>query len=124
MALSDEPLDGEGQQPGGETVPAVQNARRVGAVVWGGEASDRDVLRLAQADGVQQADVLGFYVLRVIPQWLRDRTLSDTRDEKLLGLVDRQLARSLRSLGIAKAPFTDFGGWADWYRRTNHKAIG
>jgi hypothetical protein len=67
---------------------------------------------------------LGLYVLRVIPQWLRDRTISGTRDEKLPELVERQLSRSLNGLGIAKPPFTDFGGWADWYRSTNHKLIG
>jgi hypothetical protein len=101
LALADEPLDGEGQQPGGETIPALQNARRIGAAVWGGEANDREVLRLAQVDGVKHADVLGFYVLRVIPQWLRDGTLAATSDEKLPELVERQLARSLRALGIA-----------------------
>ncbi len=124
MALADEPLDGAGQQPGGETVPALQSARRGGAVVWGGEPNDRDVLRLAQAQGIKQADVLGVYVLRVVPQWLRDGTLSGTSDEKLAGLVDRQLARSLRSLGISAPAFSDFGGWADWYRRINRKTIG
>lgn len=124
MALADEPLNAEKQQPGGETVPAIQGARRVGAKVWGGEANDTDVLRLAQANGIEQADVLGFYVLRVIPQWLRDGTLSGVRDAKLPGLVDRQLARSLRDLGMAAAPFSDFGGWSEWYRRTNGKLIG
>ena len=124
MALADETLDASGQQPGGETVPALQSARRGGGEVWGGEANDRDVLRLAQANGAKQADVLGFYVLRVIPQWLRDGTLSGTSDATLVELVDRQLGRSTRSLGISEPAFSDFGGWASWYRSTNQKAIG
>jgi hypothetical protein len=123
LALADEPLDAAGQQPNGETVPAVRGAVGVGAKVLGGEANDLDVRLIAQDSGTDPRDVLGFYVLRVIPQWLRDGTLVSTRDPKLAMQVEKQLLRSARDLGLENNVFSGFVAWADWYRNANGKSV-
>ncbi len=123
LALATEALDSDGKQPNGEVVPAVRSAVQMGSKILGGEPSDRDVLRVAKRNGVKSEDVLGFYVLRVIPQWLRDGSLTSTRDPRLANLVEQQLARSARDLGLADQPLSGFASWAQWYRSTNGKPI-
>jgi len=75
--------DAQGLLPEGETVPTVRGALAAGSIIVGGEPSDADVRRIAATRGVSDEDLLGFYVLRVVPQWLSQREfddLSSTRD--------------------------------------------
>ncbi len=123
LALATETLDSDGKQPNGEVVPAVRSAVQMGSKVLGGEASDLDVMRFAKSNGIKPVDVLGFYALRVIPQWLRDGSLASTRDPNLAALVEKQLSRSARDLGLADQTLSGFASWAQWYRSTNGKAI-
>ena len=111
-------------QPGGETVPAVEGARRAGAVVWGGEPSDGDVLALAMEAGVSEADVLGFYALRVVPQWLREREIERPSDPATAPLVEAELADGRQRLGLGPDVLPDFAAWAAWYERTNGRPFG
>lgn len=106
-----------GFQPGGETVPSVRGAVRQGAQVWGGEPEDADVLTYATERGLTRADVLGFYVLRVIPQWLRERQISQPTDPRLTDLIEKELARQRPLLGITSGEIPDAEAWHDWYRR-------
>ncbi len=119
LAYVAEQRERDGVQPGGETVPAVEGALREGATVWGGEPSDRDVLARAVALGVTEADVLGFYVLRVVPQWVSEGVTDGPADSRTAGLVASELAASRARLGLGPGVLPDAGSWAGWYARTN-----
>ena len=80
----------DGFQPSGETVPAERGAIRQGAQIWGGEPDDLNVKRYAMERGIAEADILGFYTLRVVPQWLRERQILTPTDPRLNELVDKE----------------------------------
>ena len=111
-------------QPAGETVPAVQGALREGAVIWGGEPADSDVLALATGFGVSEADVLGFYVLRNVPQWLQERKIERPGDPRTTPLVEAALAKDRAALGLGPDTLPDYASWAAWYERTNGRPFG
>lgn len=122
-ALGGEALDARGRQPSGETVPAIRWARSARAEVWGGETDDVAVKTFVRRYGVSDRDLLGFYVLRVVPQWLREGTISSTRDPKLAELVNRQLIRSGADLQISADVLPDSAAWASWYERVQGKPV-
>lgn len=109
--------------PDGEAGPVVRNAVTVGARVYGGEANDLAVRDLVRRAGIKDIDLLGYYVLRVIPQWMRDGSMSRPDDPKLAELVDKQLRRSAAELGLPSNLMSDFNSFAAWYLRTNGKPL-
>lgn len=58
----------DGFVEGGETVPTTLGARHENAKLWGGEPDDLDIKASVLAEGLSDADLLGFYVLRNVPQ--------------------------------------------------------
>lgn len=123
-ALSDESLDAAGLQPNGETVPTVRGALRHGATLLGGEPEEVDVIERAIGLGVTPQDIAGFYVLRVIPQWLRDGSASGPDDRRMIALIERQLARVRVSFGNRDTGLSTYADWLVWYRRTNGRDFG
>jgi hypothetical protein len=109
---------------GGETVPAVLGARQEGATLWGGEADDSDVKARILASGFAGEDLLGFYVLRNIPQWIQERKIDDAGDPRLQPLVEAALARNREALALPPSALPGFAEWAAWYRRLNGVEIG
>ena len=91
----------QGLLPEGETVPTVRGALASGSIIVGGEPSDADVRRSAAARGVSDEDLLGFYVLRVVPQWLSQREFDDLSSTRATALIDKQLARSRAELKLS-----------------------
>ena len=108
----------------GETVPAVLGARLEGATLWGGEADDRDVKAWIIAQGFSPDDLLGFYVLRNIPQWIAERKIEDAGDARLEALVTQALTRNRQALELPSKVLPSFSGWAAWYQALNQRAIG
>jgi hypothetical protein len=108
----------------GETVPAVLGARQEGAAVWGGEADDRDIKARILAEGFSAEDLLGFYVLRNIPQWIGERRIDHAGDPRLQPLVAAALLRNRESLALPPAVLPGFSEWASWYRALNRRSIG
>lgn len=104
-----------GFQPGGETVPAERGAIAQKAQIWGGEPDDSDVKAYAVAHGGGEADVLGFDVLRALPQWLRERQITTLADPRLSTLVDSELARQRLRLGIDPIILAGSKAWRAWY---------
>lgn len=109
--------------PDAETGPAIRNAVKTGARVYGGEADDLSVRDLSRRAEIADVDLLGYYVLRVIPQWTRDRSISRPDDPQLEKLIDKQLHRSEAELGLRADVMPDFHSFAAWYRRTNGKQL-
>ena len=107
----------------GETGPAVRNAIKVGAPVYGGEADDLAVRDFARNSGIKDLDILGYYILRVIPQWIRDGSIAGPGDPRLIQLVNTQRARSAAELEIASTVMPGFADFESWYQRTNRKPV-
>ena len=109
---------------GGETVPAMQGALAQGAVIYGGEPNDLEIRNGLTASGMTDENLLGFYTLRSIPQWKRERKINNAGDVALKKLVEGDLASNRRRLELTPTILPDFYAWADWYQRINGKPIG
>lgn len=113
----------DGTVPGGETVPTVIGARQQTARLIGGEPEDRDVQRSVAADGVSDVDLLGFAVLRVVPQWIDERRIGNASDPRLAALVTRELIVQRASLGLPDTVLADYRTWLAWYSAVNQKPL-
>jgi hypothetical protein len=115
--------DSEGFVEGGETVPTVLGARDEGATLWGGEPDDLDVKARILAEGFPAEDLLGFYVLRNIPQWIGERKIDHAGDPRLEALATAELARERAALQLAPTVLPGYADWLAWYRASNGKAL-
>lgn len=107
----------------GETVPTVLGARQEGATLWGGEPDDAVVKASLLARRFAAEDLLGFYVLRNIPQWIGERRIDHAGDPRLEPLVAEALARNRAALELPAAVLPGFAEWAAWYEALNRKRI-
>ena len=114
----------QGRQDGGELVAAVRGALAEGAVVWGGEPDDAQIRDALASQGVSSDDVLGFYTLRTVPQWLRERQIATPDDVQTPTLIDAELARNRERLGLPATILPGYAAWSEWYTRTNGKEFG
>jgi hypothetical protein len=116
--------DENGFQMGGETVPAMQGAIAQGAVIFGGELNDSEIGTGLTANGITSENLLGFYCLRSIPQWIRERKIINAGDPPMRKLIESDLVSNRRRLGLDPSVLPDFDAWALWYQHTNGKPIG
>jgi hypothetical protein len=109
---------------GGETVPAVRGALAQGANVWGGEPDDFIIRDSVLSRGFSSQDLLGFYTLRSVPQWIRERKILGLHDSQIRSLIEKELEHNRSRLGFSPSVLPDFAAWAQWYADTNHKEFG
>lgn len=114
----------EGVQEGGETIPAVLGAVKEGAALWGGEPDDADIKARVLAQGIPAEDLLGFYTLRSIPEWVGERKLTNAGDSRLPSLIEKELVRNRQRLALEPTVLSGYPEWASWYRTKNGKQIG
>lgn len=114
--------DANGLLPDGETVPAVREALALQSLLIGGEPSDAEVRRIASQGGVSDEDLLGFYVLRVVPQWLSQRQVDDLTSDPASELISGQLDRSRKELGLATSVLPTADDWRRWRLSRNRGA--
>lgn len=114
----------DGFQEGGETVPAVRGALREGAMLRGGEPDDADIRERVLAQGFSREDLLGFYTLRSVPQWMRERRIENAQDPSMRMLIEDELAWSRERLDFAPDVLPDHDAWAAWYEGVNGKPFG
>jgi hypothetical protein len=112
-----------GFQEGGESVPTVVGAIKEGAELWGGEPEDADLKSRVLAQGFSAEDILGYYVLRVIPQWIRERKVENAGDAGLRALVEEELRRQRAFLRLEETILPNYDSWARWYQGLNAKPI-
>ncbi|GFE79515.1 hypothetical protein GCM10011487_15150 [Steroidobacter agaridevorans] len=105
----------------GEIVPTVRGARDHGAVVWGGEPDDTEVRDRVLARGFTLQDLVGFYTLRSVPQWVREQKITGPDDSRTKQLIEAELERSRSRLQAPADPLSSYASWAQWYERTNGK---
>jgi hypothetical protein len=114
----------DGFVAGGETVPTALGAVKNKAALWGGEPDDRAISAAMVARGLSAADLLGFYALRNIPQWIGERKIENAGDPRLQPLVVAALDRDREALQLPSTTLPGFADWAAWYEGLNHKPIG
>lgn len=113
-----------GFQKEGEIIEAVHGAISLGATVWGGEPEDEYLLKYALSKGFTRTDLVGFYTLRSVPQWIRERRIESAVDPKVRGLVEAELIKSRLRLGIDSRVLPTFETWLSWYSSVNNKEFG
>lgn len=113
----------DGFVEGGETVPTVLGAAQQNAVLLGGEPDDLDIKNHVLARGFSGEDLLGYYILRIVPQWIREREISGGDDRRLIPLVATYLDSDRKALDLPPTTLPDFASWADWYRKKNGKPM-
>lgn len=113
----------DGFVEGGETVPTVLGAQQQAARLWGGETNDLEIKGQVAANGISDKDLLGFYILRSLPQWIGEREIKDAKDRRLPLLVERALARQHDRLQISATTLPDYVQWRAWYEATNGKPL-
>jgi hypothetical protein len=122
LRVTDEKPDAQGLLASGETFPAVRGAIEADSKLLGGEPDDADVRRIASRLGVSDQDLLGFYVLRVVPQWLSQKKFDDLESRSATDLLDLQLERSRQELGLGTDTLKDADAWRSWRLRKNRGA--
>lgn len=113
----------DGFVEGGETVPTVLGAQRQKAALWGGEVDDLVLKEAIRAQGFSEQELLGFYVLRNIPQWIGERKIGNAGDARLRPLVETELARQREKLTLPATVLPGFAQWAAWYQTLNGKSL-
>jgi hypothetical protein len=113
----------DGFVEGGELVPAALGAKAEKATLWGGEPHDLEVKAGLTLRGIPGEDVLGFYVLRNIPQWIGERKLRSAGDPALRGLVEKALSQNREKLQLGPGLLASFDEWSAWYQAKNGKPI-
>lgn len=108
----------------GEIVPTVRGARDRGAIVWGGEPDDTDIRDRVLARGFKRQDLVGFYTLRSVPQWMREQKITGPDDSRTKQLIEAELERSRSRLQAPAEVLSSYASWAQWYEQTNGKAFG
>jgi hypothetical protein len=109
---------------GGEIVPAVKGARARAVNVFGGEPEDADIRDRLVAQGVSTKDLLGFYTLRSIPQWIREEKISSADDPRIVQLIQNELKHNRERLALPATVLPNYLAWTQWYTQLNHKTLG
>jgi len=108
----------------GEIVPAVRQARERGAQVWGGEPDDANIRDRVLAQGFSSRDLLGFYTLRSVPQWISERKIEGAADERVKPLIAAELEHNRQRLALPATVLPEYNAWSEWYAQTNRKDFG
>jgi hypothetical protein len=114
LQIADEKPDANGLLPSGEATPAVVGALKANSELLGGEPDDEDVRRIATRLGISDQDLLGFYVLRVVPQWVSQKKFDDLESREANVFINRQLDRSRKELGLKADLLESADAWRRW----------
>ena len=108
----------------GEFIPAVRGALAQGAQIRGGEPDDGELRDRLLSRGFTREDLLGFYTLRTVPQWVRERRIDGAGDARVNALLESELQHNRTRLGLAASVLPDLAAWKAWYQQTNAKPFG
>jgi hypothetical protein len=109
---------------GGEAVVAIRGARERGADVWGGEPDDAYIRRRVLSQGFSVQDLLGFYTLRSVPQWVRQQKIIGPSDPRVEAYINAELDHNRERLDVPATVLPDHAAWTQWYADTNDKVFG
>lgn len=106
----------DGFWPAGETSYAV--ALSGGLPVIGVEPAEPDILKAVLAQGETLEDLVGFYVVRQVPQWRRQRSLNSITQKELF---ERFVAAVCRDFAVPVA--FNWSQFHTWYRQRNGRTF-
>ena len=101
---------------------SIRQATLSGADFMGGEPTDSDILEAVTDDGISSIDLLGFYIVRQIPQLIRSKSLSDHRDSRLEDEIFNIVGSFAQSTEMPIEAFNEIDGlepFLKWYQTTN-----
>lgn len=99
----------DGVYRGGETAYAIILADSMGVPFIGGEPGDGVVVQSLLDQGYSYQDLLGFYFLRQVPQYLRAGRLGD-EEEQFAGFIS-SLREEMKVPASLEFSYSDFLGW-------------
>lgn len=70
------------------------------------------------------SDLLGFYTLRSVPQWIREKEIDSASDPKIRSLVEVELKKNRSRLRINARFLPTYETWLHWYSSVNGKVFG
>jgi hypothetical protein len=93
----------------GESFFTMREALKKNRAVISGEPSSSEILSAIEAAGFQDVDLLGFYIVRAIPQWKRQGTFKTNIES---AKFEEQIQRFRHRLSISSDfSFSDFEKW-------------
>ncbi|MEM6538905.1 MAG: hypothetical protein AAF668_14395 [Pseudomonadota bacterium] len=113
----------DGFQQDGEFVPAIMGALSEKADFACGEPDDDHVKKFVLASRFSAEDLLGFYTLRSIPQWIRERRIDDASDPRINALLEDELIKNKRRLDLPDTFLPSVKEWVNWYTELNEKSL-
>lgn len=124
---SSEQLLGMAEQVAGtpgdnEALHVARLAHAAGIPVRGAEPLDADVLAYARSEGLDEADMIGFYMLRYLPQMIRSGQIDGPADPRLGPTVEQLAPYFAAQSGLqpdAVAAIDTLPEFAAWYETTN-----
>jgi len=93
----------------------IRQAIASGADFMGGEPTDSDILTAVADNGISPVDLLGFYIVRQIPQLIRSKSLSDHQIFNIVGSFAQSTQMPIKA-------FSEIDGldpFLRWYQATN-----
>lgn len=105
----------------GETGYAAVLAGNRSIPIAGGEPNDKEILLKINEGPFSSKDLIGFYVVRQFPQWLRQHRFErETRDK----VVSDFLSTVCGDFGLSKSECLDLSEFKQWYKEKNGKEFG
>ncbi len=114
----------DGFQQRGEIILAVIGGLDNETTLHCAEPSDIDIKTALASQGFPPADLIGFYTMRTIPQWMRERRITNGADPALMPLLVEELERNRQRLDIDATVLPDAEAFLSWYQGINGKPLG
>lgn len=105
-----------------EAFLAIRLAMQANAKFQGGEPSDKQIMDIVSNGSITPTDLLGFYIVRQIPQLIRQEKIDDHNDPHLNEVIFNMVGSFSEQTGISIAELAAVDGVADfseWYKTTN-----
>jgi hypothetical protein len=87
----------------------------------GAEPSEKEILVEFKKSQFDEKDLVGFYVVRQFPQWLRQKKLETTTLEKT---ITQFLTSVCQDFEFSSSQCLTYKSFKDWYKNTNKKDFG
>lgn len=88
----------------------------------GGEPKDKDIKEVIAKRGVNPVDLLGYYIVRQIPQWVRREEITDITDSRIEKLIFNMVGAFSTDTDMRIETFKEVDGikaFRQWYEKTN-----
>lgn len=116
----------QGTPADAESLFTIRQIVEKGAIFTGGEPSDKQILDEISEDDFSPVDLLGFYIVRQIPQLIRQEKISDANDVRLRDAIFNMVGSFSSETGVPIEELQAVDGLESfyaWYLATNGVAF-